>query len=403
MSEQPVPAAEPRRILALAREDRNAARRELARMPIADQVALVCESSLAARREILDLLPAPELVVPELPEADLCFTAKAIGLADAGWLLAHATPEQIVACVDLDVWSQSELVPDRAQLGAWLATLADAGETALLASARSLDPELLVLWLRDRLEVWLKPNEQDWLPPDGAQTLEGQFFFRARRDGDDLSEVRPFLDVLFREDYWTYFRLLQGVTWELEADTEEWALRWRTGRLEDLGFPRPDEALAIYSIVPARSLDDLADAPTVPDDAEWRMPVWIPRLPVSSTAAQSLFRTLAALGADERKAYLYAFLTLANRVAVADKLPLGDADSIPKAVDKAASLTSRGIDHLVAARGVSPTDALRRSTLERLFRIGFTLAQRESVRPEEARARAARTARAPSTTETDDL
>jgi hypothetical protein len=377
MSDQPVPAAEPRRILALARQDRNAARRELARMPIGDLVALVCESPLAARREVLDLLPAPELVIPELPEADLCFTAKAIGLADAGWILAHATPEQVVACVDLDVWSQTDLVPDRERLGAWLTVLSEAGEPALLASARSLDPELLVLWLRDRIEVWLRPNEQDWQPPDGASTLEGQFFFRARREGDDLAEVRALLDALFREDYWTYFRLLQGVTWELESDTEEWALRWRSGRLEDLGFPSLEEAHALYAIVPARSLDELAPESVAPPDVEWRLPIWMPRLPVSASAAQSLFRALAALAPDERRAYGYAFLTLANRVAVADKLPLGDAESVPLAIEKAATFTSRGIDHLTAARGVSPVDALRRSTLERLFRIGFTLAQRD--------------------------
>ena len=379
MSDQPVPAAEPRRILALARQDRNAARRELSRMTIGDQVALVCESPLPARRELLDLLPAPELVIPELPEAELCFTAKAIGLPDAGWILAHATPEQIVACVDLDAWSQTDLVPDRARLGAWLAVIADAGEPALLASARSLDPELVVLWLRDRLEVWLKPNEDDWVPPDGATTLEGQFFFRARRDGDDLEDVRPFLDVLFREEYWTYFRLLQGVTWELESDTEEWALRWRSGRLEDLGFPTLDEALALYSILPARALDALPQAPAPPPETELRLPIWMPRLPVSSSATRSLWRALAALAPDERRTYLHAFLTLANKVAVADKLPLGDADSIPQAIEKAASLASRGLDHLTAAHGVSPAEALRRATLDRLFRIGFTLAQRDSA------------------------
>lgn len=376
MSDQPVPAAEPRRILALARQDRNAARRELSHMPIGDQVTLICDSPLAARRELLDLLPTPELIVPELPEAELCFTAKAIGLADAAWLLAYATPEQVTACVDLDAWSQTDLVPDRERLGTWLAALAAAGEPALLASARSLDPELLVLWLRDRLEVWLKTNEDDWVPPDGSSTLEGQFFFRARRDGDDLSEVRAFLDVLFREDYWTYFRLMQGVTWELESDTEEWALRWRNGRLEDLGFPTQEEALSLYSIVPARSLDELAAAPAEPSAVDFRLPIWMPRLPVSSTAAHSLWRALAALAPDERRAYLLAFLTLANRVAVADKLPLGDADSIAQAIEKAVSFASAGLDHLVAAHGVSPTEALRRTTLERLFRVGFTLAQR---------------------------
>jgi hypothetical protein len=108
----------------------------------------------------------------------------------------------------------------------------------------------------------------------------------------------------------------------------------------------------------------------------------MPRLPVSSTAAHSLWRALAALAPDERRVYLLAFLTLANRVAVADKLPLGDADSIPQAIEKAVSLASRGLDHLVAAHGVSPTDVLRRTTLERLFRVGFTLAPRDAAGPE---------------------
>jgi hypothetical protein len=286
MSDPPVPAPSPRRILALARQDRNAARGELAALSVEDQVALVCETPLAARGELLALLAVPEAVVPGLPEAELCFTAKAIGLADAGWLLAHATAEQLVACVDLDGWSASELVPDRARLGAWLAVLADAGEPALLRGAHALDPELLVLWLKDRLEVWLKPSdsEGDFEPPAGAQSLDGQFFFRARRAGDDLPEVRALLDALFRDDYWSYFRMMQAVSWEPDAETEEWALRWRIGRLLDLGFPDPEEALSVYAVLPARSVDELPESRAPDSEPGWRLPIWMPRLPISPAA-----------------------------------------------------------------------------------------------------------------------
>jgi len=375
MSDQPAPAAESRRILALARRDRNAARREIALLPVEDQVALVCETPLPARREVLDLLPTPEAVIPELPEAELCFTAKAIGLADAAWLLAHATPEQVVACVDLDAWSSEDLVPDRARLGAWMSALAQAGEEALLGAARSLDAELLVLWLKDRIEVWLKPNDDDWEPAPGAQSLDGQFFFRARKEGDDLADLRMFLDVLFREDYWTYFRMLQGTTWELDTETEDWALRWRTGRLLDLGFPSWEEAMAIYGVLPEGALAELPEAEPAAEEVSWRLPIWMPRLPVSSASTQALYRALAGLGDAERRPQLLAFLALANRVAVADRLPLGDADSIPVAVEKAAELVSRGLEHVAAVRGMAVTDVLRRSTLLRLFRVGFTLSR----------------------------
>jgi hypothetical protein len=390
MSDPPVPASSPRRILALARQDRNAARRELAGLSVDEQVALVCESPLAARGELLGLLPLPEAVVPALPEAELCFTAKAIGLADAGWLLAHASAEQLVACVDLDAWSPLELVPDRERLGAWLALLADSGEPALLRGALALDAELLVLWLKERIEVWLKPSdsEGDWEAPPGAQTLEGQFFFRARRAGDDLSEVRAVLDAIFREEYWTYFRLLQGVVWELEAEIEEWSLRWRQGRLLDLGFPDFEEAAALYAVVPARALDELEERAAPRDSGALRLPIWMPRLPVSERAAHSLLRALASLPAHEREPLLFSLLLLANRIAVADRLSLGDAESIPLALDKAIRGTSRGIDHLAAARGVSAAEVLRRASLERLFRVGFTLAPElgPPARPSEAEA-----------------
>src|SRR6266850_5657482 len=96
-------------LLALARRDPRAAEQTLAALPIAAQVAAVCEAPLAERGRILGLVPEPEAVIPELPPAELCFTIKAIGLADAAWVLEYVTPEQTVAALDLDAWRGNEL------------------------------------------------------------------------------------------------------------------------------------------------------------------------------------------------------------------------------------------------------------------------------------------------------
>ena len=53
----------------------------------------------------------------------------------------------------------------------------------------------------------------------------------------------------------------------------------------------------------------------------------------------------------------------------------------------AAATASRGLDHLVAVHGVAATDVLRRTSLERLFRVGFTLdpgAVRPAPAPDDA-------------------
>jgi len=374
--------ADTRRLLALARSDRVAARAQVDAIPVAGQVALVCEAPMARRKELLDLVSNPEALIPELPEAELCYTVKAIGLPDAGWIVEHATTEQLVACVDLDAWT--DLVPDPNQLGEWIRSAAEAGEETLQRLAHALDTELLSLWLTERIEVWLKTNDDDWEPPAGAITIDGQFYQRARDEKDDLADVRTLLEVLFRNDYWHYFRLLQAVIWELQSDSQEWALRWRDGRLQDLGFPTWDESMSVYGVIPKRLLDRLPEPEQGVQIGGWPLPVWIPRLPLSPKSGHAIFIAFAELDEHERRGRLYAFLALANRVAVADRLPLGDAESIPSALEKAARVTSAGLEYLAREHTVGGVEVVRRTSIDHLFRVGWTLSgERPPLTPQD--------------------
>lgn len=365
--------------LELARTDRAEATRMLGELSSDALATLVCETPLARRAELLSLLPAPEDVVPRLPEAELCFTLKAIGLADAAWLLELASEEQVVAGLDLDAWRGD--VPDLEALDAWMAALADTRSNVRLRGVRALDPELVVHFLKQRVEVILKPDDDEgWQPPEGAQTLEGHFWLRARREGDDLAGVLAILRALFEKEYWTYFRLLQGVIWELDTENQEWALRWRRGRLEDLGFPTPDEALEIYGHLPQEALARLPETGAAFGAQPWALPVWLPSLPAGPGAAFSVFRAVSELEPEERESFFYSLVALANRVAVADRMPLGDPESIPGAIEKAARYASQGLDFVAGKNGLSPVETLRRVPLQRLFRVGANL-DPEGARP----------------------
>jgi hypothetical protein len=360
------------KILDLARSDPDAAKQIVADFDVEQLVGLVCETPMRRRKLILELLPEPETVIPLLPEAELCFTVKALGLADAGWLLAHATAEQLVVAMDLDVWTGYEI--NRPALSDWLRALAHTPRSALLRALQSLDPELFVLLLQSRVEVFLKPaGDEDWQPPEGGKTLEGQFYYRAIADDDDLEDVDIALHALFEEDYWRYFRMLQGVIWELPSNEEEFALRWRTGRLQDLGFPPRDEALSIYAFLEVEQLDAIPDAGAPLDVAPWRLPVWIPSLPAAGSEGHRIFRAIAELEDDERQACFYAFVALANKVAVADDLPLSDAESTPQAIEKTARTVDAGLDHITSRHELGDAQVLRSVSLERLFRVGANL------------------------------
>jgi hypothetical protein len=379
MSSAPLPPEETRRILDLAQRDPKAAEKALAGLAPEAQMALVCEAPLARRLEVLGLLAAPEAVIPLIPEAEFCFTVKAVGLEEAAWLLEHATPDQVVTSVDLEAWSGYE--PDLTALNAWMEAFTRTPKPSLLRAASALDRETLVLWLRSRIEVFQKPSgDESWQPPQHTETLEGQFYFRPRREGSDLAAITGVLRAFFEEDYWLYFRLMLGVIWELDADNCEWALRWRTGRLEDLGFPTWDEAMSIYTYLAPEDRGRIPRGARPLDVEQWHLPVWIPRLPDAGSDRPRIFRAIAQLDDAERLAAFYAFVAVANKIAVADRLPLGDAESTPRAIEKAARFISDGLAHVAAENALDDSQVLREVTLERLFRVGANLSP-ESARP----------------------
>jgi hypothetical protein len=372
MTAPPTTSTAIQRILDLASKERATATQAIRDMTLDQQVALVCDTPLSRRAAILELLPVPEAVIPLIPEAELCFTVKMIGIEDAAWLLEHATPEQVLACVDLDGWRGT--APDRAAIDRWIDTLAMTTDGAFLRSIRALDPELVVLFLKHRIQCFQKPDDDEgWQPPEGGQTVEGQFYFVAVREGDDLESLIAMLRALFVADYWVYFRMMQGIIHELDTVNEEWALRWRTGRLEDLGFPPWDRAMDIYRFIRREDRTAIPEEATSLDVGEWHLPVWIPSLPASADHRHLLFRTLAQFDEFERRSALYAFIALANKVAVADRMELSDAESTSIAIDKAADFASVGLEFLSTELGLDAVDVLRRVPLQRLFSVGANL------------------------------
>ena len=372
MTAPPTTSATAQHILDLASKERAAATEAIRGMTLDHQVALVCNAPLSRRAAILELLPVPEAVIPLIPQAELCFIVKAIGIEDAAWLLEHATSEQVVACVDLDGWSGT--AADRATIDRWFDTLAMMTDAAFLRSIRALDPELVVLFLKHRVQCFQKPDDDEgWQPPEGGLTVEGQFYFVAIREGDDLESLVAMLRALFVADYWVYFRMMQGVIHELDIVNEEWALRWRTGRLEDLGFPPWDRAMDVYRFIGREDLTAIPKDATSLDVGEWHLPVWMPDLPASPDHQHLLFRTLAQFDEFERRSALYAFIALANKIAVADRMELSDAESTPIAIDKAADFASVGLAFLSTELGLDAVDVLRRVPLHRLFSVGANL------------------------------
>ena len=131
--------------------------------------------------------------------------------------------------------------------------------------------------------------------------------------------------------------------------------------------------MGIYRFVAPADRAKLPEGENPLDVGAWSLPVWMPSLPEAQGPAQRIFRAIAELDPEERSSAFYAFVALANKVAVADKLPLSDAESTPRAIEKAARFASDGLALVAEEHGLTDVEVLRRVTLERLFTVGANL------------------------------
>ncbi len=131
--------------------------------------------------------------------------------------------------------------------------------------------------------------------------------------------------------------------------------------------------MALYRYMKPEQRAAIGDADNPLDIAKWHLPVWMPSLPEGHDSRHLIFRTIAKLSPEERGAAFYAFVAIANKVAVADQMELSDAETTPKAIEKAAVWISKGLEYVAAENALDATQVVRRATLERLFRAGANL------------------------------
>jgi hypothetical protein len=348
-------------LLRLSRANRDAARERLRGLPDSIHLQACLDIRPESRSEFLMLLDNPESVVQSMPETEFCVTVRATGMSEAPSLLAMATPDQIQTCFDLDCWDGADLSQER--LIEWWTTLVEAGEGAMRQALQAVDPELLVLVARAVVEVRIIAKDET--APEGWFTIDGSVHFgpRERVDPGFLNEL---LVQMFHEDPARYWQLVYGLLFELQAECEEDALRWRTGRLADLGFPELDQAMRVY-----RRLE--------PEDA----PAWeigahsealVPTHPLPRKVAGTLLgEALAKLSPQRASDVLGYVLSVSNAIAVADGLSLSASESIPKAVEKTVRGIDRALRELAQLRGVPVHEVLETTLPLDLFRIGATL------------------------------
>jgi hypothetical protein len=344
-------------------------------------------ATLGGRRRLELLLdqPDPRAIVRALPADELFYAIQEVGLADASDVIQLASPEQFQTFLDLDAWRGNEADPMRlmpwirAARGPTSESDEDRDEWRLKLGA--LDPDLVSLLLRSTLRIHDLEEDPD---PDFegerfVRTVEGRYMVEFVPDGADYIAVRRLLDDLYEKDPFMAGRILSAVRWELDSDLAESALRWRNGRLADLGYPTFDEALSWFA------------RPAVRGDAPAGLPDRPPGFWLASFRRDALLdRAASRLTPEALARFELETMAAANAAIVADRIDPADPDAVRGAVETARALLEMGLEALSGGDGEAAAVVLSSTSLKAIFQRGF-------VQLLELRWRAERQAKAEST------
>ena len=152
--------------------------------------------------------PGLARVVPQLPPETLHQLIRTRGLDACSALVQAATPAQLTAVLDLDLWRPAHAGRDEQfdvdRFGDWLEALADTSDAAAARTVASLDPGLIVAGLSRYIRVFDPGIFEPTAPSDDESIAPGD----AMHDGDDRDddgmacEVAGYVVRARRDDAW---------------------------------------------------------------------------------------------------------------------------------------------------------------------------------------------------------
>jgi hypothetical protein len=353
--------------------------------------AALARARVTRRADAILAEPDADRLIPTLPVQDLYLAIKDVGLHDAEELVVRASPEQVQGFLDLDGWEGYELSIERVR--PWLEVLVADGPEKIAQMVEALDPEEIALYVQKQAAIYDlsmegvpdEPEGRFWPTPDSFYVLD------IKPGGEEGKAFERFIDHLYRADLSLARRVIMSAKWELGADLEEWAYRFRQGRMADLGFPEATEAMAIYRPLDLASVRLPAPGEAVADDAgAIEAPgTALPALIAEAMDARTLLsQGLATVTDDDTLERLYgALVTLFNRALAADRVEPADVVAARRVLDDVLAYLGLGLEYLVLrprnvdeaielgddSVGARAGQAIVSLPLERIFRVGYSL------------------------------
>jgi hypothetical protein len=207
--------------------------------------ARLARGQRARRAEELFDAPDPQAAIRALPPDEFYYVIHELGFPEAMEILVHGTAEQVQTVLDFSLWDRDR-VAWRNPTNGWQPGRGPARD--LGKWAQGIDVELLALLLRKRTRIYDVSLEEAPDNPEGVlwDSPDRLFTLEFSGEPEQVRVTQHLVDSLYRYSPVMMRRLLVGMRAEDDAELEETAYRWRSGRMADLGFVDFYEALVAY-------------------------------------------------------------------------------------------------------------------------------------------------------------
>ncbi len=315
--------------------------------------------------------PYPEGLVRNLPPQELFLTLKASSLDVAVELLSYAKGTQIQFMFDIDAWFKDRIKAER--VASWIILLFEAGEDKVLEWLRIADWDFLIAIFQKFVKVYKKPDDMelieamDFLPP---YTLDDFYFIEFKNESLEFY-FRRMLEIIRSEMPETYFALMESVIWEIPAEVEERAYRWRNGRLADEGIPEYFEALDVYTPTHPKSLRKI-DPKYLALEGEVQPSINI--IVYEKPEELFIFKVLELIKDSNQINRLKKELAwLANKVIITDNVVIDEIEQVQKSLEKIWDSLNMGLEYLSSENLEVGKRFLEEHFLEDIFRVAQTV------------------------------
>ncbi len=327
------------------------------------------------RMRLLSALDRPKDIVQAVPEEEVYWTIKEIGVRKSLPLLKMTSDDQLHFLCDVEWWDGETLNLKR--MYTWLKALTMCGDAKVSQWLRSFDFDLLALTLKKFIRVY-KPHD-DYVDDYGESidnlplvTFDGAYFIHfLKKESTDI--VRRILAVLCSLDLDLYRKLMEYIIWGIDAEVEYETFQSSQERLDSKGIPEYDEARLIYRFIPKNERNKLPEKDEITRKTDNIQKSFYP---LRLCGKPDLFLTKVLEQIDD-----YAVIEdlsmglarVANKVLVADHLGINNMTTFKNKLAKTSGIINIGLEILSDSDEERAEYALRHLWMEHIFQVGWSV------------------------------